>query len=327
MRRRDPILLGVLAALAFSLFIIAVMPSTDSYSLSNPYWNGMTILRQDFRPVQLSNMQNLTLLYPFADNYALLLIGPTLSYSQQDASYISNFLSKGGEVIIADDFGTGNQILQLLGLKSRFSGILLVDPLYNIKAEQLPIITQVNLTGVRAIAFNYATYLNLSDSAKVLAYSSPFSFGDISGIGKYSPQDPQGPLPVMVEIQYGKGQIILIADSSLYLNSMINQQDNMASLSTLLQGRNAVIDTSHWVYSTPAQAKLLLFSAYEQVNSLGIKYDLAATIFLVILLYKGKKVPGVREEISRILREHPDWDGDSVKQLYEERRAVRQERR
>jgi hypothetical protein len=314
--------LGVAVGIIVSMGLIVLIPASDNYDLQNPYWNGMTTLRSEFRITPLTNLSSLAEQLPFASNDALLVIGPTLTYSQSDANLIRSFANAGGLVVIADDFGSGNQLLGLIGLKSRFAGPLLVDPLYNIKAEQLPIITQVYLPGVHQLAFDYATYLNVSDpSSQVLAYSSPFSFADLQQTGRYVNTDPLGPFPVVASIHLGRGRIVLISDSSLYLNAMIDQTDNLASFATILGGRQPFIDTSHWAYSGTTQAKQLLVYAYDVASSLDLKYAIivAAGLFVTLIKVGTKSASLPVESAEKLSRLHPDWDGRELQRLAKER--------
>ncbi len=56
----------------------------------------------------------------------------------------------------------------------------------------------------------------------------------------------KGPFPVIVETSYGKGKIVVISDSSFLINSMIDLGDNLKLVNVLTDGRQAMLDTSHW---------------------------------------------------------------------------------
>jgi hypothetical protein len=320
---------GLTIGLILSLVIIAIYPSSSDYNLQNPYWNGMSDLRQFIHPVQINNIANLTSVYAAqsASNFALLVLGPTLPYSQVEIASISNFVSKGGLLVIADDFGAGNQLLQGLGINVRFSGVLLLDPLYNVKAQQLPLITDVNVTGIKNIAFNYATYLNLTSPQRYpvtfIAYSSPFSFGDMKQTASYLQGDPLGPLPVVASVSYGSGSVIIISDSSLFLNSMISYADNYQFLKDVVANRQAVIDTSHWLYSYQSEASMILLSSYYFIQNSGLKYGIAALLMLLIYIFNFRFTSKSEDrDIHKLLMNHPDWDKNELKKLYEQRKSV-----
>ncbi|MEM3684029.1 MAG: DUF4350 domain-containing protein [Conexivisphaerales archaeon] len=325
--------LGIAIGLVFSLVIVAFYPSNNDYSLQNPYWNGMSDLKNLIHPIMVANDANLSLLYAAQPpgNFILLELGPTLPYSQQDIKAISSFVSQGGSLVIADDFGSGNQLLQGLNLNIRFAGILLLDPVFNVKVEQLPLITSINIKGIRSIAFNYATYLNFSApgalnySANILAYSSSFSFADLRQTGSYAAGDISGPLPVIATVNYSAGRIIVISDSSLFLNSMLNQADNLALLNALISGKKPLIDTSHWIYSYQSEASILVHSVYNFIRNTGSNYAIAAVVVFLIARIKFKAASSRgREEIS-ILRKHPDWDSEMFLRLQQERQKLRRD--
>jgi hypothetical protein len=313
---------GIALGLIFAIAIIAIYPSNSDYALQNPYWNGMSELNRLMHPIQLTNLSIIYSTEP-AGNFALLVIGPTLPYSQSEIESISNFVNRGGLLLIADDFGSANQLLQGLGINLRLSGVLLLDPLYNVKAPQLPLIT--NVTGVKDIAFNYGTYLNYTSQSEqkypvtFFAYSSPFSFGDLKQSGNYVQGDPLGPLPVAASIKYGNGVVIIVSDSSLFLNSMINYANNYQFLQKIIADRQVIIDTSHWLYSYQSEASSIILSAYDFIQNSGLKYGFAALLLLsiYILNFKVKKEDG---DIRKVIMNHPDWEIKDFEKLYQERK-------
>jgi len=213
LRRGLALALGLLLGVSFVVGVIALAPPTDDYSLQNPYWNGMSQLAKSYGVTPMGNLTMLSDQPELTRGEALLVIGPTTSYTQEQENSVSGFVRSGGLLVVADDFGSGNQLLQMMGMGSRFDGRLLVDPLYNIRAEQLPTITDVNLPSVASIAFDYATFLNVSDpQASILASSSPYSYVDVNGTGTFEQGDPLGPLPVMASIRGGSGSVVLVSD-------------------------------------------------------------------------------------------------------------------
>jgi hypothetical protein len=317
---------GVALGIITSLGLIVVYPPSDAYLLQNPYWDGMSTLRHDFSLTGISNLLYLSQLVPSASHDALLIIGPSLPYTKEEAAAISGFVRAGGLVVVADDFGTGNQLLALMNMSSRFNGNLLIDPLYNIKAGPLPLITQVNIPGVHTLAFNYATYLNVTDpDSTILAWSSPFSFADLYHTGSYIQGDPLGPFPVVASIHVGRGRVILISDSSLYINSMITEADNYASFASIVGGRQPFIDTSHWVYSGTTQAKQLLVYAYDLVSTLDLKYALVLAAGLLVAIIKvgtSSASASPENDAQKLSRLHPDWNLSELQRLAKERSSI-----
>ena len=119
---------------------------------------------------------------------ALLLI-PYVQFSAGELSELNSYVSNGGTLVVLDDYGFGNQVLSGVGLSMRFTGVPLLDPLYNYKDEWLPQIVDFAASpltaNVSSLVLNHATCLNTTSDATVLAFSSSFSFLDLKGTGTY----------------------------------------------------------------------------------------------------------------------------------------------
>jgi hypothetical protein len=59
-----------------------------------------------------------------------------------------------------------------------------------------------------------------SSKFRVIAQSSFFSYLDINQNGKHDENEPTGPFPVAVLVPYGPGELLVISDSSILINSM-----------------------------------------------------------------------------------------------------------
>ena len=255
-----------LTALTLAL-LTALYPANVDFSLENPSWNGMSSLAElGAEPVNLAEAYALDPL-----KYAVLVIGPSKPFSEDEVRALKSFLARGGLVVVADDFGAGNQLLEALGVPARLSGRLLVDPLFFFNAPQLPLASW----GGRRIALNYATVINAT-AGRVLAWSSPFSYLDLNLNGRRDEGEPAGPFPVAVELRVGPGTLIVVSDSSLFLNSMMGREANRDFLLAILGGRRPAVDVGHWEETPLTRAKALLGAAWRVARSPEVKYSLAA---------------------------------------------------
>jgi len=266
-----------LTALTLAL-LTALYPANVDFSLENPSWNGMSSLAElGAEPVNLAEAYALDPL-----KYAVLVIGPSKPFSEDEVRALKSFLARGGLVVVADDFGAGNQLLEALGVPARLSGRLLVDPLFFLNAPQLPLASW----GGRRIALNYATVINAT-AGRVLAWSSPFSYLDLNLNGRRDEGEPAGPFPVAVELRVGPGTLIVVSDSSLFLNSMMGREANRDFLLAILGGRRPAVDVGHWEETPLTRAKALLGAAWRVARSPEVRYSLAA-LALVLSLSWGR---------------------------------------
>lgn len=226
-------------------------PIQDDYHPLNQDWNGCSDL--------VNGAQNITMLFsyerPLPHRRSLLaIIGPSIEFSTQESSKIHEFLSDGGIVLLADDFGTGNSLLQGLNVSARFSGKGLSDLYYYEKQPSFPLIynfapSQVT-ANVTSLILNRPSYIELqNNSANVtqLASSSPFSFIDQNGSNKPSPNETLDSYLIMADASVGGGELILISDPSMFNNQMISLHDNRRLFMNLLEMSDGslVFDLAH----------------------------------------------------------------------------------
>ncbi|GAI51779.1 unnamed protein product, partial [marine sediment metagenome] len=87
--------------------------------------------------IPASPVQSLSEL-PISPQEVTFILIPYLNFSLDELEEINNFVTRGGTLVLADDYGYGNQLLEHLGLKARFSGQPLLDPLINYKNKWFP---------------------------------------------------------------------------------------------------------------------------------------------------------------------------------------------
>jgi hypothetical protein len=274
--RRAELALALALTAATLALLTAVYPVNADFSLENPYWNGMSALKGAGLAAGLAEACSLD-----PREHALLLVGPSKPFTAGDARAVESFLARGGLVVVADDFGTANQLLEAIGAPVRLTGSLLADPLFNLGALQLPLA----FWSGRKLALNYATTVNASacGACKILAESSAFSYLDLNLNGKHDAGEPVGPFPVAVELRYGAGKLVVVSDSSLFINSMLGREANGEFLQQLLASRKPVLVADRWEETPLTMAKALLRSAWRAASSPEVKYSLAALAFALSL--------------------------------------------
>jgi hypothetical protein len=288
--------LSILTIALVIILIIAVwfFPSNDDFRIENPFWNGTRDINTA-HPVQ--PLDSLVDLPPSPQGSTLILI-PYLKCTPAELAQINSFVSRGGRLILADDYGHGNQILEYLGIRARFSGEILLDPLINYKNKQFPRIVQLEpdpmTSDIENLVFNHATCLVNVDTTDTLALSSPFSFIDPSGNGIREEGEPTGPLPVVSHHKLGSGQVILVADPSLFINSMEPIEDNDRFIQNIaaITTTNLFFDQSHLPPSELHQTKSLLAQARGCLATPPVTaglVTLALTATLVPIWHKKKE--------------------------------------
>lgn len=266
--------LEILTVALVILLIIAIwfFPSNEDFRVENPFWNGTWDINASYPALPLESLSDL----PLSPQGATLILIPYLSCTTTELEQINSFVNRGGTLILADDYGYGNQILEHLGLKARFSGQILLDPLVNYKNKRLPRIFHLEssplTSGTESLVFNRATCLVSVETANTLALSSSFSFLDLNSNQIWDDGEPTGPLPVICRHNLGSGQVILVSDPSLFINSMesIEGNDKFVQNIAATATTSLFIDQSHLPTSDLHQTKNLLTKArYALATPLG----------------------------------------------------------
>lgn len=277
-----------LTILSANLLIAAVLiwlyPSTGDFRFNNPFWNGYSSFAEAFRAETVMDITRLT----GASEHVALIIVPYTPLEDSELASIESFTRSGGVLIIMDDYGYGNTVLERLNVGIRFTGKPILDPLFNYKSPILPKCIEFSeeIEGVESIVLNHGSTLKISGSAEVLAWSSSFSFLDLDGDSDWDPGEPHGPFSVVARVRLGDGWLIAVSDPSIAINSMLNMDDNMLFIRKVLELHGMVkvlIDQSHIPMSRLDEAKEMLQTTYSYVSS-PVGAIMILTLTLIICL-------------------------------------------
>lgn len=287
------ILMLTLSLVIILAIVVWFFPSDEDFRTENPFWNGTKDISS---VIPASPVQSLSEL-PISPQEVTFILIPYLDFTLAELEEINNFVTRGGTLVLADDYGYGNQILEHLELKARFSGQPLLDPLINYKNKWFPQVSYLTSSPVtldtERLVFNHATCLTGVGASDILARSSSFSFLDLNGNQTWEKNEPTGPLPVISQHYLGSGQIILIADPSIFINSMETMESNYNFIQNIaaITTSKLLIDQSHLPPSNLHQTKNLLTymrgSLITPLGTLGLVI-LALTITLMPLWHERR---------------------------------------
>jgi hypothetical protein len=276
-----------------SVASIWLYPSSQDFMASNNTWNGIRDFSRHFKVKELDSLNGL----PPATGKEVLICLPYLEYNAAELAAIKQFVEQGGNLLLMDDFGFGNDILTALGSKTRFDHNLLLDPLFCYKNQNLPCIVdfvpKLKHEGLSVIILNHATVLQLEDKTQALAWSSGTSYLDKNNNGQQDAGEPYGPFPVAAGFQAGPGKVTLVSDPSLIINAMDKQEDNLVFISKLIsdegQTMQVMLDNSHLEKSTLDDSRDKLGSFRRSFSSPYILIGLIAAVFIMVIVYTLKK--------------------------------------
>ena len=288
---------------------------------------------------------------------ALAIIGPTEEFSSAEGAFVGEFVTAGGTLLLADDFGSANTLLEGMGAGSRFSKKLVIDLSFE-KSPEFPvcfdIVPDALTDNVTSLQLNYASSIVVGGSADILARTSLASWSDTDGDRMQDFGEPSGPFVVLARERLGSGEIVLLSDPSILINGMASRLDNDLLASNLLavvsDGRAGLyFDESHRDYfdpvtistevtgAIPGNVKAALF-ALAFVLALWIATDVvdrawswlrgaaSSTLSSIASRLFGRKKEQRDEErsLEDIVRElseaHPEWRPGLVRYVVSEKR-------
>lgn len=294
MKTSSVIIITVLLVIVVSLVCIWFTPSVQDFMTSNALWNGVSDFRDDTAATDIDSLDAL----PTLPQGNTLVSIPYVPYSGEELSQIKGFVTHGGTLLLMNDYGYGNQILEYLGVDVRFTNISLLDPLFCYKNPWLPRITdfspEVSQSGVEVVVLNHATSLTGVADSEVLAWSSSSSFLDYDENGEHSPDEAEGPFPVAARFKLGKGTIALVSDPSIMINSMMGRDDNDALVKYLIayggtEPGEILIDRVHLGKSPLDKSQIGWLHTREILSTPYPLLGLVAIIFAVVSLYLLRK--------------------------------------
>ncbi|ADI31979.1 hypothetical protein Shell_0869 [Staphylothermus hellenicus DSM 12710] len=316
---------GILLALALFLLVMAFVPSIDDFALDNPLWNGMSLFKEYFgaQPITVSNVQNLR------GGSILFIIGPSKNFTRGEASILANYVSRGGVLVVADDFGSANSLLKYMGLNIWINGSLLADPLFKYRSMYLPQVSvSVENTTLR-IYYDYGSFIEApSGGGKCIGYSSFFSYIDTNMNKKHDPDEPYGPFCTVYMRHIGKGTIYVISDSSILINSMINKGDNKAFIKEIISDNKVYVVTDKLFLSPYTILRNNLAYTVTLLLTTSLRYPVAI-VLSITSYYAGKyfynEITGrktssleAKKIVEKIILQHPTWDPHVLQKLIEE---------
>lgn len=259
-----------------------------------------------------------------------IILASEQAYGAEDGARVADFVRRGGTVVVADDVGSTNQLLQEIGASTRVDGDPLRDERHYHRSPALPVATQTAdhqyVDDSETFTLNHGTAL-APNGADVLIQSSEYAYLDHNRNQQFDGDETIAPRPVMTIEEVGEGQVIVISDTSALINVMLDQPGNRAFVQQLFNAHDRVlIDQSHASDLPPLALALLALreSALLQLLVVGGLVGAIAVLdrqpnrvrALVGRLTGVSKTERVAptlqpDELRAILEtQHPDWNSN-----------------
>ncbi len=327
------LLLYALAAVLLVGLIIGASTSGAAFGTYTHSWEGTSDLRSeaeaaDAEPIIVTDTTQYEDVE--ANGTVAIAIATEESYGPEDRERINDFVRRGGTLVIADDIGQTNQLLQEMGANTRIDGALLRDEQEYHRSPALPVATETAdhpyVNDSESFTLNYGTAL-VPNGADVLVRSSEYSYLDTTRNQQFdSGTESIGPRPVMTAEEIGQGQLVVISDSSALINVMLERPGNRAFVQQLFDAHDRVLLDQSQAADLPPIAIALLILRESAVLQLALVSGLVGAVAVVdkrpgwlrgLRNRVGGRSPTVSEtdlqpaELHAILKaQYPGWDSD-----------------
>jgi hypothetical protein len=211
----------IFAACLCVLFFLA-MPGGASaessigrdFHLGHTGWNGLSRLADLTRDLGCSVEVRRRLDWSKLDGQDVLFV--LHPETPLDPERVLSYLSAGGRLILADDYGSAGPLYERLGISREVGPLPAGTPLYR-KNPGLPVATPQRNTALgrsaSELVANHPAYFHS-------ALPATFAFAPGAGL--------------LIEGTLGRGRFVAIADSSLFINNMLDLAGNRALLQRML---------------------------------------------------------------------------------------------
>ncbi len=340
------VVISVFALIVFLSVAAPILMNSADFSIYNPGWNGCSDLAVRtselgrIRPnIELAEGKSTEITQRELTGYdvepydtSILIIGPDQEFTEGEKEFLDDFLREGGRLMLADSYGTGNTLLEGLDTNSSFYS----DPVLDLAFDKEPHfgiaydVEEHELTqNVSHVMLNNPTGIDKDEEAVSLLNSSRASWMERDG-----EKIREGPFPLLTVEGYGEGELILVSDPSLFINSMRDKMDNDIFVQNMLlylsEGReNMIFDESkremNFVYrmvytgSYPGRTTSALIVLAAMGVSISIIFPESKNNLLEkggdLLLFFSKEEEDEMDPMTKVLNNHPEWDKNKLQMI------------
>jgi hypothetical protein len=341
------IVLLALCAVLLLTVVVAGIGTPAPFASYNTDWTGTSDLRTDAIADENTTVaidSPVTTPPPVtAKTTALVLDVPNETAIVETTA--ADVLANGGTVVITNEVpAPTNTLLEALGATVRVQSGPVRDPESYYRQPVLPIATMTNATGEPAeteLTLNHAGTLAPGNAA-VLARTSQLSYVDRNGNEQFDTAESLAARPVMTQESVGNGTVVVISDSSVFINVMYDRGGNRGLAQWLYAESDTLVLTGSAVRPLPRLVTVLLWLKSTPISQLVLLSGSTGILLLATRAkYRSALVSRFRREtatetrspdnhtqsegasepayesglMSLLRRTHPEWDRETLRRL------------
>ncbi|NJE62128.1 DUF4350 domain-containing protein [Thermococcus sp. 21S7] len=198
---------------------VPLFKSSTPYSMFNSDWDGTSkfaklAYHEGKKVIPLLGTFDTTNISKL--NGVLMIIGPNMTFTSAETEQIRLFLERGNTLLIADDFGTGNELLKALNVTARISKYPLRDFFYE-GDDRLIVSVRIE----DPFLARNVTKIVTNDPSAILVTRKGETYASKMAMVNFH----RRMFPIMTEVRYGEGKIIIISDPDILINQLYDENE------------------------------------------------------------------------------------------------------
>jgi hypothetical protein len=235
--------IGVILLIAVVALFLHLSATDVEFSRYNQQWNGTSSVfetLEDRGAVMVDDPSALA----GRTNTTLLVIAPAHAPTAGERAAYRDFVASGNTLLLADDFGEGNALLEAVGATIRLDqrNLSSLDREYEVPAAPLgfPVAGAPFGAALTRVIFNHPVAVT---GGTPFLETSLLSWIDENGNERADSTEPIGRFTLAATEPVGSGRVVVVGDASLFINAMQHLRDGEnAQLIQELTGGTLLVD-------------------------------------------------------------------------------------
>ncbi|WP_139328928.1 DUF4350 domain-containing protein [Haladaptatus litoreus] len=330
-------ILAVFTGIALIALVTAASTSAASFGIYNSAWDGSSKLSAEAEATGAAvtvarDVEEYDSVPP--NETIAFILSPDKPYNPSTRQNLQQFVQNGGTLVIAEDFGThSNPLVQSLGVNARFDGHLIRDDRYNYQSPAMPVARNVEnhsyTENVSALTLNHGTAIQTQNGSAIVQ-SSGYAYLDTTSNSKLDNNETIANHSVVTTHSVGQGQVVLVSDPSVFINSMLERSGNKEFVHNLVSTHeNVLLDTSHTKQLPPLMAAVLFIRNSAAVQ---ILFGGSGIFGLIVWGFHAEKIKSrlpnradpkhrrshkmdAKAMSSYLQQKHPEWEQERTERV------------
>lgn len=181
------------------------------------------------------------------DEKSSIIFIPVNTYFDNKTHLVINYLlDKGWTVVILDENGFSNSLLEFLGVNAKIQRSKVLDEIEKTESRNNPIVTIEYEKRVYKLATIDPSYIDLEDSQQIVTVgvTSKYSYVDRDENNFYSLGEEMNNHVIIAVFKINKGDLWLIADLDMFSNGALNRLDNLLLMENIVDKRSVYLNVN-----------------------------------------------------------------------------------